>query len=53
MRNLAVDVAKNGDLILSMNDKLNRLIGAGLGVDDGCYLPLSRMGEWDLRIAVE
>jgi arylsulfatase len=38
MRNLALN-KKHYDLLLTMNDKLNRLIDAEVGRDDGSYLP--------------
>jgi arylsulfatase len=39
MRNLAVEPKKHGDLLLAMNDKMNALIDAEVGVDDGSSLP--------------
>jgi arylsulfatase len=39
MRNLAVEPKKHGDLLLAMNDKMNQIIGAEVGVDDGSFLP--------------
>lgn len=53
MHNLAADIRRNGDTVLGMNDKLNRLIEDEIGVDDGSFLPLSGMGGWNLQIAVE
>jgi arylsulfatase len=38
MNNLALD-RKNHDLLLAMNDKLNRLIDAEVGKDDGSHFP--------------
>ena len=38
MRNLTLD-KNNQDLLLAMNDKLNRLIDAEVGRDDGSHLP--------------
>ena len=38
MNNLALD-KKNQDLLLAMNDKLNRLIDREVGKDDGSHLP--------------
>ena len=38
MRNLALN-KKHYDLLLTMNDKLNRLLDAEVGRDDGSYLP--------------
>ena len=39
MRNLAVKRKKHGDLLLAMNEKMNRLIETEVGVDDGSFLP--------------
>ena len=40
MQNLAVDPKKHGDLLLTMNDKMNRLIYEEVGEkDDGGFLP--------------
>jgi len=39
MRNLAVEPKKHGDLLLAMNDKMNALIDAEVGVDGGSFLP--------------
>ncbi len=39
MRNLAVEPKKHGDLLLAMNDKMNRIIGTEVGMDDGSFLP--------------
>jgi arylsulfatase len=40
MQNLAVDLKKHGDLLLAMNDKMNRLIYEEVGEkDDGSFLP--------------
>jgi arylsulfatase len=38
MNNLALD-KKNRDVLLAMNDKLNRLIDSEVGKDDGSHLP--------------
>ena len=45
LRNLAVDIKKNGELILALNYKANQLIAMEVGVDDGKFLPL-RNGKW-------
>jgi arylsulfatase len=39
MTNLAVDAAKNKDLILRMNALMNKLIAQEVGVNDGQFLP--------------
>jgi arylsulfatase len=39
LRNLAVEAKKHGDLLLAMNAKMNQLIEAEIGVDDGSFLP--------------
>ena len=39
MRNLAVEPKKHAGLLLAMNDKMNQLIDAEVGVDDGRFLP--------------
>jgi hypothetical protein len=36
---IATEPKKHGDLLLAMNDKMNQLIGAEVGVDDGSFLP--------------
>ncbi len=38
--NLAADLAKNQDLILAMNAKLNAIIATEIGTDDGSFLGL-------------
>ncbi len=43
--NLAMDTKANGDLIMSMNAKLNGRIAQEVGVDDGSFLPI-RNGKW-------
>ena len=47
MNNLAMDPEKNADLIMEMNTKLNALIAAEIGVDDGSELAptLNGFGE--------
>lgn len=45
-RNLAVDIRKNGELIMALNDKLNRLIRSEVGVDDGSFLHFSGWIDW-------
>jgi len=48
MNNLTMDYKKNGDLILAMNDKLNRLIDAEVGEDRGQMLPGGTEAGWDI-----
>ena len=45
MNNLALD-KKNRDLLLAMNDKLNRLIDSEVGKDDGSHLPKIAGVNW-------
>lgn len=45
MKNLAQDKSKQ-DLLLTMNDKLNRLIEDEVGVDDGSHLPDLEDVDW-------
>ncbi|MCU0988721.1 MAG: sulfatase-like hydrolase/transferase [Xanthomonadales bacterium] len=46
--NLAADRAANGDLVLAMSAKLERLIAAEIGVDDGRELPEIDGIDWTL-----
>jgi len=46
LNNLALDPKKNGDLLLSMNAKLNNLIDAEVGDDVGQMLPEGVDGGW-------
>ncbi len=46
MVNLAYDFDRNRDLIGRMNDKLNALIAAEIGVDDGSFLPFKDFIDW-------
>jgi arylsulfatase len=39
MQNLALEPKKHGELLLAMNDTMNRLLTAEVGVDDGGFLP--------------
>jgi arylsulfatase len=50
--NLALDRAKNADLLLAMNDKLNRLVDAEVGEDVGQMLPKNVEGGWVATEAV-
>ena len=44
MKNLAVDVKANGDLLLEMNQKLTDIIDVEVGDDDGSFLPENKKG---------
>lgn len=44
MRNLATDRRTNGELLLAMNQKLNDIIGAEVGNDNGEFLPENKEG---------
>ncbi len=50
--NLALDRAKHGELLLAMNDKLNRLIDTEVGEDVGQMLPGGIDGNWVATDAV-
>ncbi len=45
MTNLALDLKKNGELILALNQATNERIADEVGVDDGSFLPI-RDGKW-------
>lgn len=45
LNNLALDLKKNGDLILALNQKANQIIAQEVGLDDGKFLPI-RDGRW-------
>lgn len=45
MANLALDLKKNGELILALNQVTNERIADEVGVDDGSFLPI-RDGKW-------
>jgi len=47
--NLAADQAANGDLVLAMSEKLELLIAAEIGVDDGRELPDVDGIDWMLQ----
>jgi arylsulfatase A-like enzyme len=53
MTNLAADPRSAREVVLAMNDKLNGLIADEVGVDDGSYLPLSGMTDWQAGRAIE
>jgi arylsulfatase len=44
MRNLAVNTEANGDLLLTMNQKLTDVISTEVGDDDGSFLPENKSG---------
>jgi hypothetical protein len=44
--NLAYNFDANRDLIAAMNAKLNALIAAEIGVDDGSFLPFKDFVDW-------
>ena len=44
--NLAVAFDANRDLIARMNAKLNALIAAEIGLDDGSFLPFKDFIDW-------
>ena len=46
MHNLGVDKKKNADLIIAMNDKMNKLIEEELGPDEGVFLPDVKGVNW-------
>ncbi|MGN1288206.1 MAG: sulfatase-like hydrolase/transferase [Bradyrhizobium sp.] len=48
MKNLAADRTGNGELIASMSDKLERMIKAEIGVDDGREMPNLPRIEWTI-----
>ncbi len=53
MKNLALDIKKNGDLIVMMNDKLNLLIESEVGEDIGQMLPTGKDANWTLSASIE
>lgn len=48
MKNLAIDGKKHRELIVAMNDKLNRLIDAEVGEDRGQMLPGGIEAGWEV-----
>jgi arylsulfatase len=46
MHNLGVDKKKNADLIMAMNDKMNKLIEDEVGSDRGEFLPDIKDVNW-------
>ena len=48
MKNLAMDRKRNADLLLAMNEKLNRLIDAEVGEDRGQMLPGGIEAGWEV-----
>jgi len=53
MQNLAGDRSRYGELLLAMNDKLNRLIEAEVGEDIGQMLPGGTDGQWELSANIQ
>ncbi|VVE67476.1 arylsulfatase [Pandoraea captiosa] len=53
MNNLARDLTAHRDIVMSMNEKLNRLIAQEVGVDDGHYLPIDKPHPWLAQRAIE
>ena len=45
VNNLALDMKKNGDLIMALSDLTNKTISTEVGIDDGSFLPI-RNGKW-------
>jgi len=52
LKNLAMDLKKNADLLAAMNAKLNKLIDAEVGEDAGQMLPGGLDGGWVATPAV-
>jgi hypothetical protein len=52
MNNLARNISKNGDALVMMNDKLNRLIETEVGEDVGQMLPGKDGTSWTLSTSV-
>jgi arylsulfatase len=48
MVNLAAQPSRSGELILAMNDKLNRLIDAEVGEDRGQMMPGGIEAGWEV-----
>ena len=48
MNNLALDIQRNGDLLVAVNDKLNALIESEVGEDVGQMLPGGEGANWTL-----
>ena len=48
MNNLAMDRQKNADILVALNEKLNRLIEAEVGEDIGQMLPSGPDANWTL-----
>ena len=44
VENLVNDLGKNGELLLDMNQKMNAIIAAEVGEDDGSFLPENKAG---------
>ena len=52
MNNLASNISKNGDALVMMNDKLNRLIETEVGEDVGQMLPSMDGASWTLSTSI-
>jgi arylsulfatase len=48
MKNLAVDSAVNRELIVTMCEKLERVIKSEIGLDDGREMPNIPLIEWTI-----
>jgi arylsulfatase len=48
MTNLAAAAGRDNDLLLAMNDKLNRLIDAEVGEDRGQMMPGGIEAGWEV-----
>ncbi len=46
LNNLALDAKKNGELLVTMNAKLNKLLDTEVGEDEGQMLPGGVDGGW-------
>ncbi len=49
MENLAMDRGRNGELLMAMNEKLNRLIDTEVGEDRGQMLPGGIEAGWEIN----
>ena len=52
MNNLAQNISKNGDALVMMNEKLNRLIETEVGEDVGQMLPSMDGASWTLSTSI-
>lgn len=53
VRNLALDIKKNGELMVMMNEKLNMLVADEVGQDDGQMLPSINGVQWTMSSSIE